>query len=44
MSRKGVNALLLQSLFAFLRGVFGTLLAGLAVFGLVWLVMSVIYP
>ena len=39
MSNKGVNALLLQYLFAFLRGVFGTLIAGAAVFAIVWLIM-----
>ena len=36
--------MLWQYLFAFLRGSLGVLLAGCAVFALVWLIMSVIYP
>lgn len=44
MSRERENALLLSWLFAFLRGFLGTFLAGCAVFALVWLIMSVIYP
>lgn len=34
-----VNALLLQYLFAFLRGVFGTLAAVTVIWSLVWLIM-----
>ena len=39
MSNKRVNALLLQYLLAFLRGVFGTLIVGFLILGIIWLVM-----
>ncbi len=39
MSRKGENALLLQWLFAFLRGFFGAAIVGFAILGIIWLIL-----